>query len=396
MKFGKNVETGLLVAAVVVRVIVIVAGEYFDHAFYPIQFTDIDYRVYSDAALQVYLNNSPYERQTYRYPPLLAMVLVGNIVCHPSFGKIIFALFDAAIALEIKSIVDASSSSEHQTGLNLMMLWCFNPFSIYISCRGSVDAVSSWLVLRMLKEMLLGNIIFAAFAIGFSIYFRMYPVIYLPMCFFYIFFREETKFIKRLYRGVAFISTVCIVVCVCVWISYLLCGEPYLDHAIKYHFARKDHRHNFSPMFYPTYLQQWTAHMQLCESTEIWQEIVNKIPFFCQCFLILVTSLKVYKISLPKCMLLLTMIFVAFNSVITGQYFLWYGILLPVALPRLSQIVGSIIWPFVVLFAAMGWWLYNAHKLEFLGENTFQETWVASLIFLIAHGVVIIACIKCS
>jgi phosphatidylinositol glycan class M len=149
-------------------------------------------------------------------------------------------------------------------------------------------------------------------------------------------------------------------------------------------------------MFYPTYLQQWTAHMQLCESTEIWQEIVNKIPFFCQCFLILVTSLKVYKISLPKCMLLLTMIFVAFNSVITGQYFLWYGILLPVALPRLSQIVGSIIWPFVVLFAAMGWWLYNAHKLEFLGENTFQETWVASLIFLIAHGVVIIACIKCS
>ena len=49
--------------------------------------SDVDYDVYSDAALLLLRGASPYLRDTFRYPPLLALLLAPNVVL-PSFGKV--------------------------------------------------------------------------------------------------------------------------------------------------------------------------------------------------------------------------------------------------------------------------------------------------------------------
>lgn len=40
--------------------------------------TDIDYKVYSDSTLY----SSPYDRQTYRYSPLLSYLMIANYTIH--------------------------------------------------------------------------------------------------------------------------------------------------------------------------------------------------------------------------------------------------------------------------------------------------------------------------
>ena len=116
-------------------------------------------------------------------------------------------------------------------------------------------------------------------------------------------------------------------------------------------------------------------------------------------------SLAAYDV-LPVSLLVQTMIFVTFNKVITAQYFSWYACLLPVSAPFLLLLTpqklqesaessrsrgGYLIICSVVLWLfCAGLWLFNAHKLEFVGEQNFVAVWICSIALRFVNVLVIL------
>lgn len=80
----------LILVSGVLRVLLILYGEWQD-AHMEVRYTDVDYFVFSDAAELVASGRSPFERSTYRYSPLLAILLVPNSLVHRSWGKFLFS-----------------------------------------------------------------------------------------------------------------------------------------------------------------------------------------------------------------------------------------------------------------------------------------------------------------
>lgn len=80
----------VMLVAGLLRAGLIVYGEWQDTQM-EVPYTDIDYTVFSDAARLMVEGKSPFERHTYRYSPLLALVLVPNILLHRCWGKLLFA-----------------------------------------------------------------------------------------------------------------------------------------------------------------------------------------------------------------------------------------------------------------------------------------------------------------
>lgn len=68
-------------------------------------YTDVDYEVVTDGARHILENNSPFQRHTFRYSPLLALILTPNVFCHKSFGKLLFSIFDILVGILIYVIV---------------------------------------------------------------------------------------------------------------------------------------------------------------------------------------------------------------------------------------------------------------------------------------------------
>lgn len=396
----------VILCAFLIRLFCIAAGMWLDRLLYPVQFTDIDYRVYSEAAMQCFRGFSPYERQTYRYPPLLAQLMVGNILFHPAFGKILFALFDSLIIHEIYSINGGNEGCSG--GSSWHWLWCFNPVSIYICSRGSVDSISNFLILTSIRLLLTNSFSMSGAVLGFATFFRTYPVIYLPSFLLYIFCKDipsDSFKVSSIYKRVRnswmplaiFSVSFAVSLGVSMWVSFSQYGDAYLEHAVLYHITRQDHRHNFSAVFLGLYLQH--IHPSTVDESifpisygwSLW--LLDKIPTICQASLILLLAIKLAPRQFPQALFLQTLVFVAFNKVITGQYFLWYLVLVPIAFPSQEELWQHKVTFGVAVIAVISTlciWLFFAYRLEFLGENVYIETWMSSLLFLAGHTVAII------
>ena len=120
-----------------------------------LKYTDIDYRVFSEAADFVVQGGSPYERSTYRYTPLLAWMMVPNSLVHEAVGKCLFILTDILIGISLKRVLtvlvrktSGSASPEAQAmRVNLLTsMWLLNPIAINVSTRGNAEALISWMV----------------------------------------------------------------------------------------------------------------------------------------------------------------------------------------------------------------------------------------------------------
>jgi phosphatidylinositol glycan class M len=142
---------------------------------------------------------SPYTRETYRYTPLLALLLIPNEWLHPSFGKYLFAACDilngvliykllVAVILppNVKSTKDKLSStqttsfSRSSTSLATFYasLHLLNPLVFTISTRGSSESIVTSLVLLTLYCALHDRWDAAAILLGASTHWKVFPVIY--------------------------------------------------------------------------------------------------------------------------------------------------------------------------------------------------------------------------
>ncbi|KAH7929732.1 glycosyltransferase family 50 protein [Leucogyrophana mollusca] len=431
----------LLAISAGLRIALIVYSDWHD-AHSVVKYTDVDYRVFSDAArfmlrpdperdniakgplaARLGLNvGDPYTRQTYRYTPLLALLILPNEWIHPSFGKYLFAGCDLLngvliYRLLISTVISPSPQEKappeatvgpaiHASGVDrhvratfLAATHLLNPLVFAISTRGSSESLLATFVLLTLTCALESRWDAAAFLLGVSTHWKIYPVIYGLGCLGVVGAQTHAasrwgwSYLKTLINlrtiRFAFISAATFfglgAACYAIW------GYPFLYEAYLYHLDRLDHRHNFSPYFYLTYLTYPTgATAHSTPSKPLWQRMLSSpltslVP---QLSLSLGTGLLFGKrpTDLPFTWFVQTYTFVLFNRVCTSQYFLWYLLFAPLLAPRVQLSWRALLACVTVWAGTQALWLAEAYKLEFLGENVFFSLWVRSLIYVAGHA----------
>lgn len=372
-----------LVVGFVIRICMIVFSQWYDNDDTNVHYTDIDYKIFTDAARHMLNGDSPYMRPTYRYTPLLAAFLVPNILLHDCWGKLLFSGFDLAIAIVIRKIVSKSFSG---LGIFCACLWLYNPLSVIISTRGNADSISCFLVLITLLAHSKHFYTLSAIGFAMSVHVRMYPIIYGLAYYLSIgdnndYRHSKTKMIfnqilpnrkKLLFSVVFVVSLSCLTL---PW--YYLYGQQFLDESYLYHIGRLDIRHNFSVYFYFNYLQSSNT------ETNFIYSIVTKLPpiILLICISFIFSNTK----DLPFCLFCLSFVMVSFNTVMTSQYFVWFVSFLPLCYPFINFTLVEIINLIIIWVVPQIGWLAFAYCLEFLGINTFQFIWIESVMFFIAN-----------
>ncbi|KAI4197532.1 MAG: hypothetical protein LQ350_005847 [Teloschistes chrysophthalmus] len=394
----------IFLSAIVLRVVFLIYGLLQD-AYSPLKYTDIDYFVFTDAARYVSRGLSPYDRETYRYTPLLAWILLPTAwpgALWFSFGKILFALSDIVAGWLILLVLQSPGGGGMTTerALEFASIWLLNPMVANISTRGSSEGLLGVMVIALLWAVIQRRIIMAGILLGLSVHFKIYPFIYGSS----IVWALETltppkldektppvpgrshesessseailNFFNRA-RLTLIISSLATFATLNI-LMYRIYSTPFLQHTFFYHLTRIDHRHNFSP--YNALLHLSSANPDKVSSLRL--ESLAFIPQLAISAVLIPLALA--KRDLAGTMLAQTFAFVAFNKVCTSQYFLWYLILLPFYLPYSSflskprlGITALVLW-----IAAQANWLHQAYRLEYLGRSTFiPGLWISGLVF---------------
>jgi hypothetical protein len=92
------------IIALIIRLSLIILSEILIK--YDITYTDIDYYVVSDGSKHLLNFESPFKRETYRYTPLLGLLLVPNHIININFGKFLFVLIDLGNGIIIEILLN--------------------------------------------------------------------------------------------------------------------------------------------------------------------------------------------------------------------------------------------------------------------------------------------------
>lgn len=392
----------LMAVSVLLRVGFFAFGIYQD-TYMTVKYTDIDYLVFTDAARYVANDSSPYLRETYRYTPLLAWMLVpttwGGVWY--SFGKFVFMTADLITGWLILQLLPQSLGSLKR--IIMASIWLLNPMVITISTRGSSESVLTVMIMLALYFIVRkNNVILSAMFLGLAIHFKIYPVIYLPSVLLYLSRRGEPLVNLPLLKLVNLVNLLYFVVtvttvAVLTWWMYLWYQYDFLYNAYLYHLTRIDHRHNFSvynvALYYKSAIKVVKDEPTAATGViKLALHVVNNIERYAFLPQLSLSAILIpfafAKTNLLSALFIQTFAFVTFNKVITSQYFIWFLIFLP------NYLVGSKLIKranlglgLAVLFGwvtTQGLWLYNAYNLEFLGISTFDTGlfYSASLFYL--------------
>lgn len=148
----------------------------------PMKYTDIDYYVFTDAARFAAHGHSPYDRETYRYTPLLAWMLLPTSWSPTwfSFGKLLFATGDIVAGWLIVLVLRKSSKMSMERALKFSSIWLLNPMVATISTRGSSEGLLGVMVIALLWAITQKRIALAGILLGLGVHFKIYPFIYAP------------------------------------------------------------------------------------------------------------------------------------------------------------------------------------------------------------------------
>lgn len=370
-----NGDTLLILTSLVLRVVFFLYGIHQD-ANFKVRYTDIDYFVFHDAAGYVFEwckkggNGSPYQRDTYRYTPLLSWLLVPNHYFNWfHLGKLIFIAFDLFTGLIIhklvrQSIHDKKASSISSRSLLLSSIWLLNPMVITISTRGNAESVLCFLVMLALYFLQKGKFVLSGVIYGLSIHFKIYPIIYcLPMSIYvYHTYKNQGRFGKLFLFGVSTLLTVVGSSA----LMYKIYGSEFLEHAYWYHLYRTDHRHNFS---------LWNMLLYFDSATPSSTSLLSKFAFVPQ--MTVTIAIATMQWSLPtfenllNVLFIQTFAFVTYNKVCTSQYFVWYLIFLPFYIANTTLSWQKGVCMVTLWVTTQAFWLFQGYLLEFEGKNVF-------------------------
>jgi hypothetical protein len=163
------------------------------------KYTDIDYLVFSDASALLHQGFSPYDRATYRYSPLLAYFLLPNATLHEQYGKHVFAVCDIIVAVLIFTLLLQMSKNGHlpfkvtpKQALFMSLFYIFNPLSINLSTRGSMDVLHIAILYVFLIFFYNQWWVTSGFFYGLAVHIRIYPFIFaLPIFFTFWMWRKH-------------------------------------------------------------------------------------------------------------------------------------------------------------------------------------------------------------
>ncbi|GAA99489.1 glycosyltransferase family 50 protein [Mixia osmundae IAM 14324] len=369
------------VIGVSLRLSLIVYSVYHD-AHSTLKYTDVDYYVFTDAARYIVEPEaddrlgigSPYRRSTYRYTPLLALLLTPNVWLHEAWGKSLFALADLGVACILERLLKKKALlSQHKRRWLLNAVWWLNPIAMNISTRGSSESLLGLLVVGSLYAFETGALAASACLLGVAIHLKLYPVIYGLACWSALHRRDALLNSTQIRYALISASTLAALNAAC----YLIWSWDFIEHTYLYHLHRLDHRHNFSVYHYSIYLSYGL-------DSASWLDLpwVSFVPQLGACTAL---GLLLGSRSLGLAWFAQTVAFVALNKVCTSQYFMWYLWLLPLILAsvRVSRVEGSL-W-LLGWIAGQALWLSAAFRLEMLGHTTYYQLWQASVLFLLTN-----------
>ena len=323
----------VFLSAIVLRLVLLLYG-LFQDAYSPLKYTDIDYLVFTDAARYVSHGQSPYERETYRYTPLLAWLLLPTNwpgTFWFSFGKILFGAADIIagwlIVLVLRSPAGGVMSLERS--LKFASIWLLNPMVATISTRGSSEGLLGVMVMALLWAVTRRRVALAGILLGFGVHLKIYPFIYAPSLFLYLetpsdpeMLHQPADIAGRLRRflnkdRIILTFTSLITLTALNALMYSLYGHAFLQHTFLHHLTRIDHRHNFSPYNTLLYLSSANGATNPANSSRLSFESLAFIPQLSLSAVLI--PLVLAKRDLPGTMLAQTWAFVALNKVCTSQ-----------------------------------------------------------------------------
>ena len=324
-------------SAILLRVFFLFYGLIQDE-YFPLRYTDIDYFVFTDAARYVSRGKSPYRRETYRYTPILAWLLLPTTwpgAAWFSFGKVIFALADIVAGWLIVQVLRSPAGGGVTDGraLKFASIWLLNPMVATISTRGSSEGLLCVMVVALLWAVLHGRIRWAGVLLGLAVHFKIYPFIYGASIVWYLEplpsaisksgdahrHSQSTSF-DRIQEALTFFTPTRVTFVVFSLATfatlnlamYILYSVPFLTHTFLHHLTRIDHRHNFSPyntLLYLSSSSPGTSNLHFESLAFVPQLLLSAV----------LIPVVLAKKDLAGTMLAQTFAFVTFNKVCTSQ-----------------------------------------------------------------------------